>query len=362
MPKKAEEIIRRFDEIERLLQQAKIIQDPQRYGPLMKERGILLPFVEKIRKLSDIRRHKNDNEELINQHKNDPDKEFFNLINEELQQLAGDEKKTAEELEEMLLTDDESIHRNVIMEIRAGTGGEEAALFAGDLFRMYTKYTDKKGWKYTLIDSSPTGRGGFKEVVFSIEGDDVYKYLRFESGGHRVQRVPETEASGRIHTSACTVAVLPEAEDVEVDIKSEDLKIDTYSAGGPGGQHVNKTASAVRITHIPTNTVVASMVERSQHRNRDLAMRLLRTRIYENLASKNKQERDRMRKNQIGSGDRSEKIRTYNFPQSRVTDHRINFSIHNLPVVLEGALDEMIAKLLEEDRKAKLASALGTIK
>lgn len=348
------EIVKRYDEIENLITLPEVIQDRVRHTGLMKERGSLVRIVERIKTLEEITQAKKDSYGLMEQHKGD--KEFSALVNEELKELNEEEKKVQAEIEDLLLTTEEQGDRNVIMEIRAGTGGEEAALFVGDLFRMYTKYADKKGWKYVIIDSNPTELGGFKEVVFEIEGENVYKYLKFESGGHRVQRVPNTEASGRIHTSAVTVAVLPEAEDVEVDIKPDDLKIDTYSAGGPGGQHVNKTASAVRITHIPTNTVVACQVERSQHRNKDLAMRLLKSRIYEHFQSQNKQERDQMRKTQIGTGDRSEKIRTYNFPQNRVTDHRINFSIHNLPAVMDGDLDEMTNKLVAEDRQLKLTN------
>ncbi|MFH0888134.1 MAG: peptide chain release factor 1 [Planctomycetota bacterium] len=352
MPSKLDDILKRYKEIENIIIQPEIANDYARYASLMKERGTLSKTVQRIKALENIRQQKKDNEELINQHKND--KDFTTLINEELNMLIGQEKKTLTELEDILITNEEEGFRNVIMEIRAGTGGEEASLFAADLFRMYTRYADKKGWKYVLIDYNPTELGGLKDTTLSVEGENAYKYLRLESGTHRVQRVPRTEASGRIHTSACTVAVLPEAEEVEVEIKTEDLKIDTYSAGGPGGQHVNKTASAIRLTHIPTGLVVACQTERSQHRNRDLAMRLLRTRIYEHLASKTKQKRDTMRKNQIGSGDRSEKIRTYNFPQNRITDHRINFSLYNLTIVLDGELEELINKLLEEDRKAKL--------
>ena len=353
MPSKLDDIVKRYQEIEDLIIQPGIVKDRARYASLMKERRALSKTVERIKALENIRKQKKETEELINQHKND--KDFTALINEELNSLTDKEKKTLAELEEILIANEEEGYRNVIMEIRAGTGGEEAALFAADLFRMYTRYADKKGWKCVLIDSNPTELGGLKDTTLSIEGENAYKYLRLESGTHRVQRVPHTEASGRIHTSACTVAVLPEAEEVEVEIKTEDLKIDTYSAGGPGGQHVNKTASAIRLTHIPTGIVVACQTERSQHRNRDLAMRLLRTRIYEHLASKTKQERDTMRKNQIGSGDRSEKIRTYNFPQNRVTDHRINFSLHNLTVVLDGELEELVNKLLQEDRKTKFS-------
>lgn len=352
MENKLADILKRYEEIESLIIQPEIAKDYARYASLMKERRTLSKTVQRIKALEDIRKQKKDNEELISQHKND--KDFTTLINEELNTLIDQEKKTLTELEDILITNEEEGFRNVIMEIRAGTGGEEASLFAADLFRMYTRYADKKGWKYVLIDYNPTELGGLKDTTLSVEGENVYKYLRLESGTHRVQRVPRTEASGRIHTSACTVAVLPEAEEVEVEIKTEDLKVDTYSAGGPGGQHVNKTASAIRLTHIPTGLVVACQTERSQHRNRALAMRLLRTRIYEHLESKTKQKRDTMRKNQIGSGDRSEKIRTYNFPQNRITDHRINFSLYNLTIVLDGELEELINKLLEEDRKAKL--------
>jgi peptide chain release factor 1 len=352
MPSKLDEIVKRYQEIENLIMQPEAIKDRARYASLMKERGALSKTVELIKKLDNIRKQKKETDELVTQHKDD--KDFINLINEELNTLNTREKKILADLEEILITNEEEGYRNVIMEIRAGTGGEEAALFAADLFRMYTRYADKKGWKYVLIDTNPTELGGLKDTTLSIEGENVYKFMRLESGTHRVQRVPRTEASGRIHTSACTVAVLPEAEEVEVEIKTEDLKVDTYSAGGPGGQHVNKTASAIRLTHIPTGIVVACQTERSQHRNRDLAMRLLRTRINEHLASKTKQERDKMRKNQIGSGDRSEKIRTYNFPQNRLTDHRINFSLYNLTIILDGELDELVNKLLEEDRKTKL--------
>lgn len=357
MEKNLSEILKRYEEIEALIIQPEVASNPTRYSGLMKERGKLVRFAVPLKELKEIQKQKAETEALLNEKGHEAD--FYALLKEELEILAKKDAELVARIEEMVLSESEEFGRNVIMEVRAGTGGEEAALFAADLFRMYTKYADKKHWKITLIDTSSTGLGGLKETSFSIEGEDVYKYLRFESGGHRVQRVPRTEASGRIHTSACTVAVLPEAEEVELEIRPEDLKVDTYSAGGPGGQHVNKTASAVRLTHLPTGTVVACQTERSQHRNRDLAMRLLRTRVYDAMASKVKKERDTMRKTQIGSGDRSDKIRTYNFPQNRVTDHRINFSLYNLPDFMDGNIDEMLAKLIETDKQERLNAAKG---
>ncbi|MFA5794923.1 MAG: peptide chain release factor 1 [Candidatus Brocadiia bacterium] len=358
MEKNLSDILKRYEEIETLIIQPDVVSNPAKYSALMKERGKLIRFATPLQALRDIRKQVSELTVLLGEQGHEAD--FYQLMKEELEVLAKKEQELVSRIEEMILANEENANRNVIMEIRAGTGGEEAALFASELFRMYSKYIDKKHWKMTLIDTSSTGLGGFKDASFSIEGEDVYKHLRFESGGHRVQRVPQTEASGRIHTSACTVAVLPEAEEVELEIRTEDLKVDTYSAGGPGGQHVNKTASAVRLTHIPTGTVVACQTERSQHRNRDLAMRLLRTRIYDAMASKVKKERDTIRKTQIGSGDRSEKIRTYNFPQSRVTDHRINFSVYNLPEFMDGNIDEMVDKLIEVDKQERLSAVKGT--
>ena len=233
-------------------------------------------------------------------------------------------------------------------------GGEEAALFAADLFRMYSAYAERKGWKVEILDSHKTDLGGFKEIVFSVQGDNVYKYLRFESGTHRVQRVPKTEAGGRIHTSAATVAILPEVEEVEVDIREDDLKIETFRASGPGGQHVNKTASAVRITHLPTGLVVSCQDEKSQHRNREKALRVLRSRLYQKMQEEKERELAQKRRSQIGTGDRSEKIRTYNFPQNRVTDHRAGVTIYNLEEILHGGLDELIEPIMAWDRERKL--------
>jgi peptide chain release factor 1 len=255
----------------------------------------------------------------------------------------------------MILPPDPNDGKNIIVEIRAGTGGEEAALFAGDLLRMYTRYAEKNGWKTELMDSHSTGLGGFKEVILNISGKKVWQHFKFERGIHRVQRVPKTEASGRIHTSAVSVAVLPEAEDVDVEVRPEDLRIDTYRASGAGGQHVNKTESAIRITHVPSGIVVACQDERSQMKNRAKAMKILRAKILEKKELDIEQAMSKDRKSQVGSGDRSEKIRTYNFPQNRITDHRIDFSLYRLGEVLEGDMQELIDKLIAEDQEKRLA-------
>jgi len=255
-----------------------------------------------------------------------------------------------------LLPRDAADERAAMLEIRAGTGGDEAALFAGDLLRMYTKYAENQGWKVEMISASTSEAGGYKEVVASVAGKGVFAKLKFESGVHRVQRVPVTESGGRIHTSAATVAVLPEAEEVDVEIRNEDLRIDIYRASGAGGQHVNTTDSAVRLTHIPTGLVVIQQDQRSQHKNRDKAMQVLRTRLYELERSRLADERSGARKSMVGSGDRSERIRTYNFPQGRVTDHRINLTLHRLPEILEGQMDELIGALVAEDEAERLAS------
>ena len=253
-----------------------------------------------------------------------------------------------------LLPPDPTDSKNVIVEIRAGTGGDEAAIFAGDLFRMYSRYAEDNGLKISLMDVSPSEVGGYKEIVFSVEGEDVYKRFKYESGTHRVQRVPETETQGRIHTSAATVAVLAEVEDVDIEIKNEDLKIDTYRASGAGGQHVNTTDSAIRITHIPTGTVVQCQDERSQHKNKAAAMRILRAKIYEEQQAAAEAEQAEARRSQVGSGDRSEKIRTYNYPQNRLTDHRINLTLYKLDRVMDGTLNEIFTALYEHDVELKI--------
>ena len=285
------------------------------------------------------------------------DPELRDMAGEEISELKAKIERLEPELKKALIPQDPNDNKGVILEIRAGTGGEEAALFAADLYRMYLRYADSQGWQTQETDRNETGIGGVKEVIALIEGNGVYGRLKFESGVHRVQRVPVTEASGRIHTSACTVAVLPEAEEFDdVEVLSKDLRIDTYRSQGAGGQHVNKTESAIRITHIPTGIVVACQEEKSQHKNREKAMKVLRARLLEEKTSKATAERAADRKSQVGSGDRSERIRTYNFPQNRVTDHRINLTMHNLDGFLEGDIDNMVDALLAADVAEKLAA------
>jgi peptide chain release factor 1 len=272
----------------------------------------------------------------------------------ELDKLLAQKETLQKELEDIVLAGDAMTRGSLIMEVRAGTGGEEAALFARDLWDMYQRYAVRMGWKTEVIELSPSDMGGVKEVVFSITGDGAYRHLQFESGGHRVQRVPETETQGRVHTSLATVAVLPEATEVEIDIRDEDLQIDTMRAGGPGGQKVNKTESAIRITHLPTGIVVKCQDEKSQHKNKSRAMRVLRSRLLERRTQELHEARATQRKLQVGSGDRSERIRTYNFPQNRVTDHRINLTLHKLDQTVQGNLDELIDSLLKFDREERL--------
>jgi peptide chain release factor 1 len=283
------------------------------------------------------------------------DPELVGLATEELKSLQARREELENELKSLLVPKDPLEGKNIILEIRAGTGGDEAGLFAGDLFDMYVRYAAQKGWRLEILSQHPTGKGGYKEVIAQIEGKEVYGHLRFESGVHRVQRVPATEAQGRIHTSAVTVAVLPEAEDVEVAVDEKDLKIDVYRSSGPGGQGVNTTDSAVRITHLPTNMVVVCQDERSQHKNKAKAMKILKSRLLEMEREKQDQERTRLRRSQVKSGDRSDKIRTYNFPQNRVTDHRIGLTVHQLDRVLEGELDAFVAALRQHHQAEILA-------
>jgi len=340
----------RYDEIERLIQDPAVASQPAHYAALMKERGQLLKIVQPYKELESVRKQKQDAQALLA----DPE-----LKSEAEAEVAALEKREADllaRLEEIFLTSDAQSGRSVIMEIRPGVGGEEASLFARELLDMYVKYAQRKGWDVQLIDVVHTDLGGLKYGTLAIEGEDVYKFLKFETGAHRVQRVPKTEASGRIHTSIATVAVLPQAEEVEVEIAAQDVRIDTYSAGGPGGQHVNKTQSAVRLTHAPTGIVVQCQDQRSQTRNRDLAWRWLRAKLYEHYEEQRARERRDLRRTQVGTGDRSDKIRTYNFHDNRITDARIGSSgsIHRLEEFLQGDLDEMMARLLEVERAAKL--------
>lgn len=286
----------------------------------------------------------------------DGDPELRAMAAEELHENEGALAKAEHRLALALLPRDVADERAAMLEIRAGTGGDEAALFAGDLLRMYTRYAERQGWKVEMISASTSEAGGYKEVVASVAGKGVFAKLKFESGVHRVQRVPVTESGGRIHTSAATVAVLPEAEEVDIEIRSEDLRVDIYRSSGAGGQHVNTTDSAIRLTHIPTGLVVIQQDQRSQHKNRDKAMQVLRTRLYELERERLASERSGARKSMVGSGDRSERIRTYNFPQGRVTDHRINLTLHRLPEILEGEMDELIGALVAEDEAERLAA------
>ncbi len=348
MIERIKEMVARFEEIERLIQDPSVAAAPEQYARLMRERGRLDKVVSRQRELESIRQDKSETEAMLG------DPEMRGLAREELERLGKREAELLSELEEFLLTDDQESSRSVILEIRPGVGGDEAALFAREILDMYSRYAAAKGWKVQYLDVVNSDLGGLKYANVSIEGEDAFKHLRYESGTHRVQRVPATEASGRVHTSTATVAVLPQAEDVDVEINPKDLQIDTYSAGGPGGQHVNKTQSAVRLTHLPTGIVVQCQNERSQIRNRELAMRWLRTRLYEHYQEKAAKERREMRRSLIGTGDRSEKIRTYNFHDNRVTDHRIGVSLHRLLEVLAGDLHELVGKLLEYERQEKL--------
>jgi len=345
---KLENTEKRFLELEKLLSSPEIISNQEKFQAYSKEFSDLKELMEKYHNLKKISKEIIDTKTMLK----DPD--MKELAETELKNLEPEKEKLEKEIEFMLLPKDPFDDKNIIVEIRAGTGGDEAALFAGELFRMYTRFAERNHFKTELISSNPTGLGGFKEVIFSIIGKGAYSKLKYESGTHRVQRVPATESGGRIHTSATTIAILPEAEDVDLKIEANDLRIDTYRASGAGGQHVNKTDSAVRITHIPTGTVVACQDERSQHQNRLKAMRLLKSRILQAQEERAHKERADARKIMVGTGDRSEKIRTYNFPQGRITDHRIGFTIYKLEKFMDGELDEAIEALTAADNAAKL--------
>ncbi len=335
---KLKKIKDRFENINQQLSDPDVLSDREKVVSLSKERSELIDIVNAYEQYSDVLKNINGNKEIIDA---GADKEIVELAETELEELREKQEQLEEEIKFLLLPKDPNDNKDIIMEIRAGTGGEEAALFAGDLFRMYTRYAEIKGWRIELMDINDTGLGGIKEAVFLIGGNDVYGDLKFESGVHRVQRVPETEASGRVHTSAASVAVLPEAEDVQIDINPNDLKIDIYRSGGAGGQNVNKVETAVRITHLPTGIVVQCQDERSQLKNRQKAMKVLRARLYDMKLKEQSAEISAQRKLMVRSGDRSDKIRTYNFPQNRVTDHRIGLTLYNLSNIMEGDLDEL---------------------
>ena len=344
----------KYLELEQLISDPDMIAKQDEWQKLTKSHAKLTPIVTVFRQYKETRQGLADALEMLNDKLDD---DFREMVQQEFTELKAKVQAQEEELRILLLPKDPNDDKNVIVEIRGGAGGDEAALFAGDLFRMYTRYADNQGWRTELLDANAPELGGFKEVVFSIQGDGAYSKLKYESGVHRVQRVPTTEASGRIHTSTVTVAVLAEAEDVDVEINNNDLRIDTYCASGAGGQHVNKTESAVRITHMPTGIVVQCQDEKSQLKNRDKAMRVLRAKLLEEAEQKQHAEMAQTRKSQVGTGDRSERIRTYNFPQGRVTDHRIGLTLHKLDFILNGDLDELINALITVDRSEKLKEA-----
>ena len=346
---------RRYNELHNLLADPDIIANTGEYQKLAKELAGLTQLVNEYTAYQKLAKDVRDLDHVIRD--KSADKEFLVLVEEEKHTIEQALKESALRLEEMVLEKESGGDKDIIMEIRAGTGGLEAALFAGDLLRMYSKYAAKMGWKVELIDASASEKGGYKEVILSMAGSGVYGRMKFESGTHRVQRVPETEASGRIHTSAATVAVLPDAGEVDLDIAPEDIRIDVYRAGGKGGQGVNRTDSAVRLTHVPTGIVVTCQDERSQLKNKAKAMRVLRARLFDAREKERTARITAERRSQVGSGDRSEKIRTYNFPDRRITDHRIGFTAHNLEGVLEGELDQMISALREEERQLRLKAA-----
>jgi len=351
MIEKLQQVEDRYEQIQQQLCEPEIIADMTQYQVLMKESKRLTPVTEKFREYKIFVQTQEEARELLD------DPEMREFAEEELEQAKAQAEAAWEELKILLLPRDPNDDRNVIVEIRGGAGGEEASLFAGVLFRMYSMYATARGWKAEIVSANETELGGFKEVSFTIEGDGAYSRLKFESGVHRVQRVPETESQGRIHTSTVTVAVLPEAEEVDVEINPADLQIDTYRASGAGGQHVNKTESAIRITHLPTGTVVECQDERSQHKNRDKAMKVLRSRILQAEQEKQSAAIAGERRAQVGTGDRSERIRTYNYPQGRVSDHRIGLTLYKIEAILNGDMDEIVDALITADTAEKLKSA-----
>ncbi len=336
---KIEELERRFQELEALLSDPEVISNQPEFRKLSREHKDLSELVAVYRRWRKVMSEINENREMLA----DPD--MKEMAEEELKSLEAEQSTLEADIQLLLLPKDPNDNKSVILEIRAGTGGDESALFAGDLFRMYSRFADVNRWKVETISASESERGGFKEIIASVEGEGVYAKLKYESGTHRVQRVPETEAQGRIHTSACTVAIMAEAEDVDIDIRTDDLKIDVYRSSGAGGQHVNTTDSAVRITHLPTGTVVACQEERSQIKNRAKAMKVLKTRILDNLLQEQNSKMAADRKQQVGSGDRSERIRTYNYPQGRLTDHRIGLTLYRLDSIMAGDIAEIVDSL-----------------
>lgn len=346
----------KLDEINKKLCDPEVISKQDLYKDLMKEQSTLSPIVDKYKEYKEAKSNEQEAKQMLAE--GGLEKDFREMVELELEEARGKIEAVSDELKILLLPKDPNDDRNVIVEIRGGAGGEEAALFAAVLFRMYSMYAEIKGWKSEILSANETELGGFKEVSFMITGQGAYSHLKYESGVHRVQRVPETEAGGRIHTSTVTVAVLPEADDVEVEINSNDLQIDTFRAGGAGGQHINKTDSAIRITHIPTGLVVECQDERSQFKNKDKAMKVLKSRLLEAEQQKQASEVAAERRMQVGTGDRSERIRTYNYPQGRMTDHRIGLTIYRLDDILNGNIQEIIDAIIAADRAAKLESSM----
>jgi peptide chain release factor 1 len=356
MRKMLEEKLRRFEELERLLLDPAVQADSMRMSAVAREHGSLAKLATKYRRFKELNAQITEAAEMLE----GDDIEMRELAEAELPDLKEQREEIWSDLLDLTIGGEDANRTNCIMEIRAGTGGEEAALFARDLYEMYKHYAESQGWKVEVLDLNPTELGGFKEIILGLEGEGVYRQLQFESGGHRVQRVPETEAKGRIHTSAATVAVMAEPEDVEIDLKPDDYRRDIYHASGPGGQHVNKTASAIRLTHYETGIVVQCQDEKSQHKNFAKALRVLKTRLYEAKRAEEDAKRSSERRSKIGSGDRSQRIRTYNFPENRLTDHRINLTLYKLDSILAGNLEPVIEALIEYERQEQRA-AFGAV-
>lgn len=350
-------ILEKYEELSMLVADPEVIADQSKWRKLMKEMGDMEPIVLKYREYKKANEELDDAKMLLGD--SSTDDEMREMAKEEISELTSAIEKYSEELKILLLSKDPNDEKNVILEVRAGTGGEEAALFGADLLRMYTRYAERRGWKASITDINDTGIGGVKEAVVRIEGKGAYSRLKFESGAHRVQRVPETESAGRIHTSAATIAVMPEAEDVDLDLKWEDIRVDTFRASGHGGQYINMTDSAVRLTHIPTGVVVQCQDEKSQLKNKEKAFIELKSRIYAAMLEKQHNEQAAERKSLVGSGDRSERIRTYNFPQGRVTDHRIGYTMYKLDSFIDGDMDEIIDALITEEQAEKMKNVQG---